>query len=576
MARTALTDPRPSVLQTGVLLFVTATSAAAQTEFPHAAGTDSTGRAQAASDASGRVLIESPEFPRGLWVDLADEAGQALGGIQVEFQGRPDSLAAFRCVDPSGLFQETMVWAHLVGDPLRLPLSIREPADLPAGLATIDWRVEPGAEGMLAQEEGQEFTDWEAVTAFLQERWRGRTGRVAVWIDSNTALALDLVHAEPAARLVDHLQDQYRRSLGAVSALPVRVLLSPYAPGESPAFLEDTITLTSTFILVPGSDLEEWVLTTLRRSRGPVTWSEASALTGLDLTWHQIVDVSPLVLLTSLEWLRLSENRIVDVSPLASLTRLRWLRLGNNEIAELSPLASLTRLEWLVLRENRIVDVSPLASLTRLEWLELWANEIVDVSPLASLTNLKWLWVSANRIIDVSPLASLTNLTWLGAGWNQIIDVSPLASLTRLDLLRLDGNEIVDVSPLASLTLLEELRLGGNRIVDVSPLASLTRLDLLRLGGNEIVDVSPLASLTRLEHLELGGNEIVDVSPLTSLPTLRWLSLRGNEIQDIGPLVANPGLGEGDTIRLEGNSLSDRAINEQIPALEARGVTVTY
>ena len=569
------TRPVPPLVRAGVFLSLTATATAAQTEFPYAAGTDSTGRAQAVSDAAGRVLIESPEFPRGLWLDLADEAGQAVAGMQVEYQGRADSLIALRCVDPSGLLQETLLWARPGGDPLRLALRTSEPADLPAGLAAIDWRVQPGAE-MLVQEEGQELTGWEAVTAFLQERWRGRTGRVAVQIDSNTALALDLAHAEPAARLVDYLQDQYRRSLGEVSAFLVKVLLSPYALGENLALLEDSIALTTSFVLVPGSDLEKWVLTRLRRSRGPVTLSEASALTRLDLTWHQIVDVSPLVLLTSLESLGLSENRIVDVSPLASLTRLKWLRLGNNEIAELSPLASLTRLEWLILRENRIVDVSPLVSLISLEWLELWANEIVDVSPLASLANLKWLWVSGNQIIDVSPLASLTNLKWLGLGGNQIVDVSPLASLTSLEWLALWTNEIVDVSPLASLTRLEELRLGGNQIVDVSPLASLTRLEELRLGGNEIVDVSPLASLTRLEHLELGGNEIVDVSPLTSLPTLRWLNLSGNKIQDIGPLVANPGLGKGDTIRLRGNPLSDQALNEQIPALKARGVKVTY
>ncbi len=569
------TRPVPLV-RAGVLLALAATTAAAQTEYPYAAGTDTTGRAQAVSDGAGRVLIESPEFPRGLWLDLADEAGQAVAGVQVEYQGRADSLVAFRCVDPSGLLQETLLWARPEGDPMSLALRTSEPADLPAGLAAIDWRIEPGAEEMLVQEEGQELTDWEAVAAFLQERWRGRTGRVAVQIDSNTALALDLAHAEPAARLVDYLQDQYRRSLGEVSGFLVKVLLSPYALGENLALLEDSIALTTSFVLVPGSDLEKWVLTRLRRSRGPVTLSEASALTRLDLTWHQIVDVSPLVFLTSLESLGLSENRIVDVSPLASLTRLKWLRLGNNEIAELSPLASLTRLEWLILRENRIVDVSPLVSLISLEWLELWANEIVDVSPLASLANLKWLWVSGNQIIDVSPLASLTNLTWLGVGGNQIVDVSPLASLTRLEWLALWANEIVDVSPLASLTRLEELRLGGNQIVDVSPLASLTRLEELRLGGNQIVDVSPLASLTRLEHLELGGNEIVDVSPLTSLPTLRWLNLSGNKIQDIGPLVANPGLGKGDTIRLRGNPLSDQALNEQIPALKARGVKVTY
>ena len=66
------------------------------------------------------------------------------------------------------------------------------------------------------------------------------------------------------------------------------------------------------------------------------------------------------------------------------------------------------------------------------------------------------------------------------------------------------------------------------------------------------------------------------MSPLTSLPTLRWLDLSGNEIRDISPLVASPGLGEGDTIHLSDNPVSDRAINEQVPALRARGVSVSY
>ena len=76
--------------------------------------------------------------------------------------------------------------------------------------------------------------------------------------------------------------------------------------------------------------------------------------------------------------------------------------------------------------------------------------------------------------------------------------------------------------------------------------------------------------------LWLSGNEIVDVSPLAALTGLEWLDLENNQIQDISSLVANTGLGEGDNVGLRGNPLSARAVLEQIPALEAHGVEVTF
>ena len=102
----ALPHPLQSLLRAGVLLAGAATALPAQTEYPYAAGTDAAGRAQAVSDAAGRVLIESPEFPLGVWVNLVDEGGRGLVGIQVEYEGRPDSLVALRCLDPAGLRRE--------------------------------------------------------------------------------------------------------------------------------------------------------------------------------------------------------------------------------------------------------------------------------------------------------------------------------------------------------------------------------------------------------------------------------------------------------------------------------------
>ena len=54
---------------------------------------------------------------------------------------------------------------------------------------------------------------------------------------------------------------------------------------------------------------------------------------------------------------------------------------------------------------------------------------------------------------------------------------------------------------------------------------------------------------------------------------LKRLFLERNSIRDISSLIANTGL---DRVHLQDNPLSDKALSEQIPALEARGVIVIY
>ena len=548
-------NPLRAGLGATLLLALSVAAVAAQTRFPHAAGTDTTGRSQAVSDAAGRVLIESPEFPRGLWVDLADGAGQALAGIQVEYQGRPDSLVVIWSVDPSGLRKETLLWTRPVGDRLRLALPAQDPGHLPAGLASIDWRTDPHGEELMVLDPvaGPLLAGWGGLRAFLQERWQGRTGRVAVQVDS-MALAVDLGHPESVDRLVDYLQDLSRRSLGEVRAPLVQVLLSPYALEEDLPLLRDSIVLVVYVVLVPGSELEEWVLRSLSRSSGPVALSEADSLTRLDVRGRKIVDVALLAALTNLEVLDLRRNQIADVSPLAALTRLQKLWLEENEIVDVSPLAALTDLEVLALARNQITDVSSLAALTGLQWLGLTENQIADVSPLASLTSLKWLTLNESEIVDVSLLGALTGLEGLELGNNGIVDASPLAALTRLEWLELDDNEIADVSSLAGLTRLERLELNNNRIADVRSLAAMTGLERLELHDNELVDVSPLARLTLLRHLTLRDNQIADVGPLAAMTRLEVLTLNYNQIADVSPLAAMTRL---EQLTLAGNAIVD-------------------
>ena len=386
-------------LRFGVLLALAA-SAAAETEFPFAAGTDSTGLAEAVSNAAGRVMIESPEFPRGLWVELTDEAGEGLAGLQVEYHGRPDGLVALRCVDPSGLREETLLWTRPGGGPIRLQLKPGEPVDLPEGLVLIDLRIDPAAEGLLKPEEVPPLSGWEALGLYLQERWHGQTGRVALEIDDNT-MAVDLAHPELERFLAD-LQELARKSLGEIRASAVQAaFLEAQAFTSDLAFLEGVIRFSIAFVLVEGSELEKVVLTALGRSKGPVTWERANALTRLRV--DEMADVSQLAALTNLEQLTLNSNGIGDVSPLSALTNLESLELYDNAIVDAGPLSVLTNLKQLNLSSNEIADVGPLSTLTSLNELDLSFNEIADVSPLSALTSLKQLDLGFQRDSGYEP-----------------------------------------------------------------------------------------------------------------------------------------------------------------------------
>ena len=222
-----------SIVRSGILLALAALSvsaATAQTELFFATGVDSTGWAQARSNVDGHVLIESPQYPRGLWLHLVDEAGDALTGLQVEYQGRPDSLVAIRCVDPAGEVRETLVWTRADGAPLSLILKPKETADLPAGLVSIDWQIDTSAESLLEPAETW-LIGWEAVAAFLQERLQDQAGRVAVQLDTST-LAVGVDHPENIETLVAHLKQVHRpagTSLEEKTALYAQVLRGGFA-----------------------------------------------------------------------------------------------------------------------------------------------------------------------------------------------------------------------------------------------------------------------------------------------------------------------------------------------------------
>jgi len=249
-----------------------------------------------------------------------------------------------------------------------------------------------------------------------------------------------------------------------------------------------------------------------------------------------------------------SERGVSDLTGLQHCIGLTGLRLGGNKISDILPLEGLANLAWLDLGRNQISDIKSLEGLTSLTQLNLWGNQISDISPLGGLSELRV----------------------LALGDNQIRNISSLEGLTALWLLRVEDNQISDLSALAGLSKLLDLYLRGNQISDVSPLEGLTGLLLLRAENNQIRDISPLGGLSNLTRLYLSSNQIGDISPLQGLTSLRTIVLSDNQITDISPLVDNVGLGEGDYVNLRENPLSEQSINEYVPALQARGVTIRY
>jgi hypothetical protein len=155
----------------------------------------------------------------------------------------------------------------------------------------------------------------------------------------------------------------------------------------------------------------------------------------------------------------------------------------------------------------------------------------------------------------------------------------PTGQLTRLDVAQLkfiDGNNrgITNLEGIGQLWEVEVAFMSGNDFSDLTPLTDLPKLRMLHINGCGITNIEPIAVMDQLQILFLDVNLIADISPIAEMSGLHILSLRQCSLTDLAPLVANPDIADADTVIVTENFLSETAVNVQIPALEARGVTV--
>ena len=368
-----------------------------------------------------------------------------------------------------------------------------------------------------------------------------------------------------------------------------------------------------------------------RREIADLTGLEhATQLEYLILSGTGVSDVSALANLTNLETLHLIGTNVLDISALANLTNLEGLNLSRTNVSDISALANLTNLEGLYLLNTNVSDISALANLTKLKWLVLENTGVSDVSALANLTNLEVLHLDLTNVSDISALANLPNLKelqlyfcplshasyhthvpalqakgirvkvedqWietkfdkqgsiyipdanLAAAIRRKLGLDEGAPITLLHMRNLRGSFSVAHAKVADLTGLQHainltrLDLSETNVSDISALANLTKLWQLNISYNPAVsDISALANLTNLTWLKLNSTNVSDISALANLTKLKWLKLRETNVWDVSAVANLPQLKE---LNLDDCPLSHASLHTHIPALQAKGITVSF
>jgi len=289
-------------------------------------------------------------------------------------------------------------------------------------------------------------------------------------------------------------------------------------------------------VTISDPGLEQAIRDALSKPAGYLTEADMESLTSLDASSRNIANLGGLQICTNLAALDLSDNQISDLQPLVDNA---GLSAGDTVDVRDNPLST----------ESLTVHIPALEA----------RGVTVDYTPSVPVA-----------IPDPNLEQALRDA--LGKPTGDLTDID-LASLTEFGA---GGYNIANTEGLQYCINLTSLNLAYNQISGITPLSALTGVRYLYLNDNRISDITPLSGLTGLSSLYLQDNRVGDIATLSGLTDLRHIDLDRNRITDLQPLVDNAGLDDGEDVRVRGNLLSSDALNVQIPALEARGVTVEH
>ena len=185
---------------------------------------------------------------------------------------------------------------------------------------------------------------------------------------------------------------------------------------------------------------------------------------------------------------------------------------------------------------------------------------------------------NGNGVVDLSDFlmfAEHFGLRQGDEGYEARFDLDGDTEIGMGDFLFFVQNFGVISIPDANLRAAIETALGKTSGVSITE-AEISTLTELSVPSADISDLTGLEFATNLTYLDLASNNITDISPLAGLTNLANLILSDNKITDLASLVANTSLGLGNTVDVTNNPLYAVSENTHIPALQARGVDVSF
>lgn len=183
--------------------------------------------------------------------------------------------------------------------------------------------------------------------------------------------------------------------------------------------------------------LETMIRNTMNIPKGDILVSDAEKVTRLELSidWdpnkpkeEKIQTIDALKYFKNLELLDIQFHAIEDISPLLNLTKLHSLGLGGNQINDITVLSNLTELRFLSLFNCQAEDYQSLQNLTYLQTLFISYSKFEDLSVLTNLKDLNQLYIDHTMVSNLEPISKL-NLTSLRLSGSLVSDYTPILNL---------------------------------------------------------------------------------------------------------------------------------------------------